>query len=167
MHEAHVAEVNVRNKELKPPDFVAAGPGGSRALGVWRAFDDIPLLKNGPRGDGHSKENNVWRLYQAVSGKTTIDDVQIAEIRKPPPVPFTSIFSRSDGIVSWQCCVEQEADQAENIEVHGSHSGMVVNPMVLHAIADRLAQDEGKWQRFDRHGHHGIKKYIYRDPKRA
>ena len=94
-------------------------------------------------------------------------DVQIAEIRKPPPVPFTSIFSRSDGIVSWQCCVEQEGDQAENIEVHVSHSGMFVNPIVLHAIADRLAQDEGKWQRFDRDGHHGIKNYIYRDPKRA
>jgi len=44
---------------------------------------------------------------------------------------------------------------------------MFVNPIVLHAIADRLAQDEGKWQRFDRDGHHGIKNYIYRDPKRA
>ena len=127
IHEALVAEVNIRNKELQPPDFVPAGAGGSRAVGVWRVFDDIPLLKNGPRGDGHPKANNVWRLYQALSGKTAIDDVQIAEIRKPPPVPFTSFFSRSDGIVSWQCCVEQESHQAENIDVHGSHSGMVVN----------------------------------------
>lgn len=87
------------------------------------------------------------------------------------PLPLTSIFHRSDGIVSWQCCVEQEGAQAENIGVHGSHTGMVINPTVLHAVADRLAQADGQWRRFDRDGHQGIKKYvsnlIYRDPKRA
>lgn len=143
--------------------------GGIFAREIAKALpnDVRQVITLGSPFGGHPKANNVWRMYQAVSGKTAIDDVQIAEIRKPPPVPFTSIFSRSDGIVSWQCCVEQEGELSENIEVHGSHTGMVVNPIVLYTIADRLAQADGHWRRFDSGGHQGIKKYIYRDPMRA
>jgi hypothetical protein len=36
----------------------------------------------------------------------------------------------------------------ENIEVHASHCGLGVNPSVMLAIADRLAQPEGTWQPF-------------------
>jgi hypothetical protein len=71
--------------------------------------------------------------------------------------------SRSDGIVAWQGCLEQEGPLAENIEVEGSHCGLGRNPVVLHAIADRLAQPEGQWQHFKRNG---IKGLIYPDPRR-
>ncbi|MBX3592059.1 MAG: alpha/beta hydrolase, partial [Burkholderiaceae bacterium] len=80
-----------------------------------------------------------------------------------PPVPTTSIFSRTDGVVSWQCCVEKEGPAAENIEVEASHLGMGFNPMVLYAVADRLAQPEGGWQPFDRAG---VRALLYRDPRR-
>ena len=41
------------------------------------------------------------------------------------------------------------ADQpTENIQVHASHCGLGVNPSVMVAIADRLAQAEGQWQPF-------------------
>lgn len=144
--------------------------GGIYAREIAKALpDDVRcVLTLGSPFTGHPTATNAWRLYQAVSGKTAIDDVQIAEIKKTPPVPTTSIFSRTDGIVSWQCCVERETGQSENIEVHGSHTGMVANPTVLYAIADRLAQPEGQWQRFDRNGgHQGFKKFIYQNPQRT
>lgn len=168
--EACIARVKeLSEKHGQKVSLVGWSLGGIFAREIAKALpnDVRQVITLGSPFAGHPKANNVWRLYQAVSGKTAIDDVQIAEIKKPPPVPFTSIFSRSDGIVSWQCCVEQDGEQTENIEVHGSHTGMVVNPIVLHAIADRLAQTDGKWQRFDTGGHQGFKKYIYRDPKRA
>ena len=68
------------------------------------------------------------------------------------PVPSSAIFSRSDGIVAWQGCLEREGPTSENIEVEGSHCGLGHNPTVLYAIADRLAQPEGKWQPFARSG---------------
>ena len=37
----------------------------------------------------------------------------------------------------------------ENIEVPASHVGMGTNPLVLYAVADRLAQPIGQWRRFD------------------
>lgn len=73
-----------------------------------------------------------------------------------PPVPSTAIVSRSDGIAGFRDCLEAPAPRAENIEVVGSHLGLGVNPLVLFAIADRLAQPEGVWRRFDRRGLRGI-----------
>ncbi len=71
-----------------------------------------------------------------------------AEIRGPLPVPATSIWSREDGIVAWQACVEPAGPQAENIAVHGSHLGLGHNPAVLWVVADRLALPAGTWRPF-------------------
>ena len=73
MDKAHVAEVNVRNKELKPPNLLLLALEGRTPWEFGASLMTFPLLKNCPRGDGHSKANNVWRLYQAVTGKATVD----------------------------------------------------------------------------------------------
>jgi len=63
-------------------------------------------------------------------------------------VPTTAIYSRTDGVASWQWCLEDDGPLAENIEVYGSHCGLGHNPAALVAIADRLAQPEGEWKPF-------------------
>jgi pimeloyl-ACP methyl ester carboxylesterase len=68
--------------------------------------------------------------------------------RGPLPMPSTSIYSRYDGIVHWQACVEAPSARAENIAVHASHLGLGHHPAVLYAVADRLAQPEGTWRPF-------------------
>ncbi len=74
-------------------------------------------------------------------------------IAEPPPVPSTAIYSKTDGVAAWQTCLEVESPITDNIEVIGSHCGLGFNPIVLYAIADRLAQPEGEWKSFDRSGH--------------
>jgi triacylglycerol lipase len=54
----------------------------------------------------------------------------------PAGVAFTSIYSRSDGIVAWRACLDPAAKQ---IEVHSSHVGMAVNGDVFRAVAAALA----------------------------
>jgi hypothetical protein len=66
----------------------------------------------------------------------------------PASIPVTSIYSRSDGVVPWRACLVQPGERRENIEVLGSHFGLGFNPAVLWAIADRLAQRDGKWEPF-------------------
>jgi pimeloyl-ACP methyl ester carboxylesterase len=68
----------------------------------------------------------------------------------PLTVPRTAIYTRSDGVVPWQSCLEPDCPTAESIEVWGSHSGLGHNPLALAVIADRLAQPEGAWQPFPR-----------------
>ncbi len=64
------------------------------------------------------------------------------------PVPATSIYSRYDGIVAWQACVDAPSERAENIAVVGSHLGFGHHPAVIWAVADRLAQPRGRWAPF-------------------
>jgi hypothetical protein len=104
----------------------------------------------GSRGDG----TNVAWLYRLLNGQAPFVDEQLAErLRSTPPVPTTSIYSRTDGVVAWQICHidsdgEDEGDvECENVEVEGSHMGLPWNPQVLRIVADRLAQPEGGWQR--------------------
>jgi len=102
---------------------------------------------------GSPKATNAWRAYKILTGQS-VDSPDAARLLKErnavPPVPSTAIFSRNDGIVKWQNCLEPEAQTTDNIEVRGSHCGLGVNPVVLYALADRLAQAEGDWKPFDR-----------------
>lgn len=69
-------------------------------------------------------------------------------LHNAPPVPTTSIFTKTDGIVDWRGSVQPPQGQTENIEVHASHLGLGVNPSVMIALADRLRQPEGEWKPF-------------------
>jgi hypothetical protein len=68
------------------------------------------------------------------------------EDRPPLAMPATSIYSRADGIVPWQACLDLPGPLRENIEVTASHLGMGMNPGALEIILDRLAQPVGAWQ---------------------
>lgn len=85
-----------------------------------------------------------------------MDPVLAERLRLPPPLPTTSIYSRSDGVVPWTACREDEGPLTDNIEVPSSHMGLGVNPTVLWALADRLAVAEGDWSPFDKTGFRAI-----------
>jgi len=69
-------------------------------------------------------------------------------VQPPLPVPATSIASRWDGIVSYRAALHPPGENRENITVVGSHFGLGQHPAVLWAVADRLAQPEGRWRPF-------------------
>jgi pimeloyl-ACP methyl ester carboxylesterase len=54
----------------------------------------------------------------------------------PEGVRFTSVYSRSDGIVDWHSCLDSGA---RLVEVRSSHIGMAVNPDVFRVVAEALA----------------------------
>lgn len=68
--------------------------------------------------------------------------------RPPIQPPVTSLYVRTDGIVRWHMCIEIEGPKTENIEVVGTHSGLMFNVAAIVAIADRLAQPDGDWKPF-------------------
>jgi pimeloyl-ACP methyl ester carboxylesterase len=112
------------------------------------------------------RATNATRLYEALSGEGVNDNPEIREaIAGDLPVPATSIYSRTDGIVNYQTCLLRPSDTAENIEVHlASHVGLGVNPAALWAVADRLSQAEGEFRQFDRSGPFAI---AYAPPENA
>jgi pimeloyl-ACP methyl ester carboxylesterase len=123
------------------------------------------LITLGSPLQAQPRATNAWRVFELVSGWAS-DDPRIARIAaKPLRVPHTAIVSRSDGIVNWRMSLAAEAPQSESIEVPASHFGMGVNPAVLWAIADRLAQPPNQWRPFAHYG--PWRGLFYRDPKRV
>ncbi|MGO9489715.1 MAG: esterase/lipase family protein [Solirubrobacteraceae bacterium] len=53
----------------------------------------------------------------------------------PEHVEAISVFSRSDGIVDWNACLDPHA---RNVEVDSSHCGMSVHPAVYRVLDDML-----------------------------
>jgi pimeloyl-ACP methyl ester carboxylesterase len=115
---------------------------------------------------GDVTATNATKLYEALSGEAAESDSELRQaIAGDLPVPTTSIYSRTDGIVNWRTCLLHSSDTAENIEVlFASHIGMGVNAPVLWALADRLAQAEGEFTPFDRAGPFAI---AYPRPEQA
>jgi dienelactone hydrolase len=70
------------------------------------------------------------------------------EVAQPIKVPSTAVYSRRDGIVSWQACIGPETSLHENIEVRCGHLGFGTDPATLWLIADRLAVPAPQRQKF-------------------
>lgn len=92
----------------------------------------------------------IYRLFTEHSVHDGMADIG-PRCLTPPPVPVTSVFSRTDGVAEWQAALNPKAPQAENVEVYGSHLGMTVNPLTMAVVIDRLAQAEGAWKPFKPH----------------
>ena len=91
--------------------------------------------------------NHAGAVFRMLNrARTELSPEIEARIRATPPVPTTSIYSKSDGIVSWKGCIEKRTPTSESVEVHASHLGMITHPQVLRIVANRLAQAEGGWR---------------------
>ncbi|WP_240047683.1 alpha/beta fold hydrolase [Sphingomonas panacisoli] len=146
-----------------PVSLVGWSLGGVMARQLARQAPEIvrQVITLGSPFTGNPRASSVWRLYQALSGQRLSDRAtarQLRESRLAPPVPSTAIYTRDDGVVAWQNCVEPVGAATDNIEVRGSHCGLGANPAVLYAVADRLAQPADDWKPFERGG---LRSWVY------
>ncbi len=85
-------------------------------------------------------------LYTTVSGVYSPEEriaiaATIEERNKIPiNVPITAMYSKNDGIVSWQACIDTFSADVENIEIKSSHVGMGIDPDVWEIVAARLSR---------------------------
>ena len=102
---------------------------------------------------GITEPNNATWIYNMISsGKRVVDlDPELlADLPKPAPVPTTAIYTKEDGVVPWEVCMEKEETwMHQNIQVRGSHLGLGVNPSVLNIVADRLLYSQEDWEHFE------------------
>lgn len=95
------------------------------------------------------KPNHAHWMYKMLNngeGADQVDPELLADIPLPAPVPTTAIYSKQDGIVPWQACLEkEETDIHQNVQVQGSHLGFGVNPLVMQIIVDRLQYSKENW----------------------
>ena len=154
---------DIHAKTGKKVSLVGWSLGGVLARQLSRRRPDLvrQVISLGSPFAGDPRATNVWKTYEFLTGQRLKDadtQAQLRESEAAPPVPATSIFSKGDGIVAWQNCLEPETPTTDNIEVKGSHCGLGVNAAVLYAVADRLALAEDGWKPFERRG---LRTFVY------
>lgn len=150
--------IEIHKKLNRKVSLVGWSLGGVMARELAKVIPDhvrqVITLGSPISGNTDGVNTNVrWALKQ-ISGyeEDSEEWLQLVhDIHLPPSgVPSTSVFSKSDGVVSWQICKEYPSDFTDNIEIYGSHMGMGINPAVYFAVADRLSLPENEWSPFDR-----------------
>lgn len=63
-----------------------------------------------------------------------------ARERTPIRVPVTAIYSRDDGVVAWQACIDRHTRAIAHVEVRGTHTGLGFNPDVYRVVAEHLVR---------------------------
>jgi len=131
------------------------------AKGAPEMVRDVITMGSPISGDlEHSSARRVYAWFNGAPDKKM--KTRLAQIPVAPPVPTTTIYTKTDGIVAWRGAVQKKAPQTENIRVPASHIGLGVNPLVMYILADRLAQAEGKWSPFEADG---VKSWLFRKTK--
>ncbi|WP_280151645.1 alpha/beta fold hydrolase [Piscinibacter sp. XHJ-5] len=148
----HVVELTAAHEE--PISLIGWSLGGIYAREVAKKLTRRvrQVITIGTPFAGSAQQTHAAGVYRLLSGQEpALSPATTDRLRTAPDAPTTSIFSRSDGVVAWQACIQDgDADHTENIEVDGSHCGLGWNSEVLSIIADRLRQPQGAWQRHRR-----------------
>jgi ribonucleotide reductase alpha subunit len=74
-----------------------------------------------------------------------LDDIEarVAERERIPiEVPVTAIYSRRDGIVAWQACIDSTNPCVEHHQVSSTHTGLGFQAEVLAIVARALAAEQ-------------------------
>jgi triacylglycerol esterase/lipase EstA (alpha/beta hydrolase family) len=148
--------------------LVGQSLGGVFAREIARRYPDLVdrVITLGSPAHFSPESNNVNAMVARIMSLFTGRKVEelLAEVQSlnfnmsepPAGVPVVSIFSPYDGVapvsttrIPREFLCNKEGTPRENIEIICSHCGMGINPLVLLAVADRLAEDKTNWVPFD------------------
>jgi hypothetical protein len=147
---AHLETVlrKVNYKTGEKVTLIGHSLGGIYARELARKLPDLVervILLGSPVKDPLESSNAFLKaLFELVDRRCT-DQFANSDVGEPdltfgpPSVPETLIYSKTDGIVQWQNCIES-GPKVEAIEVPSSHLGLPYSPEAFAIIAARLSR---------------------------
>jgi dienelactone hydrolase len=85
----------------------------------------------------YGPRHTATSMSQQSPRRDAIEEQILERSARPITRPVTSIYSRNDGVVSWQACVDPDP-ATNNVEVQSSHLGLGLDPDVLKVVAKAL-----------------------------
>jgi dienelactone hydrolase len=85
----------------------------------------------------YGPRHTATSMSQQSPRRDAIEEQILQRSSRPITRPVTSIYSRNDGVVSWQACVDPDP-ATNNVEVQSSHFGLGIDPDVLKVVAKAL-----------------------------
>jgi triacylglycerol lipase len=129
---AHLARALAARRPELVSHVIALGAGLSRQMPISAPTEAVVALVRGWHRRTTDRTARRGCLREDCSCSFTRD----YSAAFPDSVRLTSVYTREDGVVRWQACV---VPYANNVEVRGTHVGLVLNPDVFTAIATALA----------------------------
>jgi hypothetical protein len=94
-----------------------------------------------PFGYIHAPNNAKWVFDLLNKGRKEMPEFE-DQIHVPANLPTLAIYSKSDGIVPWEACMERVEDELHrNLEVVSSHFGMGSNKDVFKVVLERVTKE--------------------------
>lgn len=86
---------------------------------------------------GSLKQNNVWRLYELVTGQS-VDDPPLHPLPAKPPVPTLALWSRRDGIVAPRSARGLPGERDAAVEIGCSHMAFASSKNATRRVAREI-----------------------------
>lgn len=130
------------DREGQPVHLIGSSLGGFLAREIARDCPDVvaQVISIGSPIVGGPKYTRAARFYRRAS--INLDRIERdVDARRSVAikVPLTLIFSKCDGVVAWQACIDTQHDHAEHHEINIPHSSMCFSPEVFRVVSEKLA----------------------------
>jgi pimeloyl-ACP methyl ester carboxylesterase len=141
--ESLIAKVRaLHTKSRRRVTLIGHSLGGIYARQIAKAAPDavdlvITLGSPFAAVNGARANRAIVRLLERSVGKTVEELLAagpFADLASPPPCRSVAVYSKGDGVADWRTCIDAGSTATANVEVRGSHCGMVVNPEVFRTI---------------------------------
>ncbi len=146
----------IYQRHQEPITIIGWSLGGIYARQLGKYDEEIvrQIITMGSPFKGLDYSNNAIWMYDLLKrsriiSEDNLDEELLEDIPVPANVPTTAIFTKEDGVVPWELCLEEEDEWHQNVQVRGSHFGLGVNPLVLQIVADRLLCTKSTWTYFE------------------
>ncbi len=125
------------------PSLVGWSRGGTLSREIAREAPDLirSVVTLGSPVRGGVGGTSIGRLVTAQTGLTPEEINALLRQRQQRPIrtPITAIYSKTDGVVAWQACVDDLNPDVTHHVVESSHMGLGFNASVYRLVAKALA----------------------------
>lgn len=133
---------NMAHESGRTVRLVGWSRGGILAREVARDRPDLvhKVITIGTPVKGGIRVSSISRFVRQETGLTPEQVIEFLRERqrRPIKVPVRVIYSRTDGVVAWQACIDESSPDVEHFEIRGSHIGMGANVEVFRLLPTLL-----------------------------
>lgn len=129
-------------EQRRPVPLVGWSRGGVLAREIARERPELVsrVITMGSPVKGGVAATSIARMVERHTGLKPADLAKLQRDRdlRPITTPITAIYSKTDGVVAWQACIDDTSPAVEHVEVVGSHVGLGFNADVFAIVAKKL-----------------------------
>lgn len=136
--ERRVDELHARYEELVVLVGWSLGGIFAREIAKRNPQSIAKVISMGSPFSGSAYANNVWRVYQLVTGHAVNNPPIEADLAAKPPVETVALWSARDGIIAPRCARGRAGERDRAVALRCTHLGFAHSDEAIAAVAREL-----------------------------